>query len=77
MVRPARRSPRAQRKVATRRTEDGLPVHSFSTLMEDLATVAKNRIQPKDPGIPPFDMVTTPSPLQQRAFDLLGVQPSL
>ena len=77
VVRPARRSPRAQRKVATRRTEDGLPVHSFSTLMEDLATVAKNRIQPKDPGIPPFDMVTTPSPLQQRAFDLLGVQPSL
>jgi hypothetical protein len=76
VVRPARRSPRAQRKAATRRTEDGLPVHSFRTLLEDLATVAKNRIQPKDGGIAPFDVVTTPSPLQQRAFDLLGVRPS-
>ena len=77
VVRPARRSPQAQQKAATQRTEDGLPVHSVHTLMQDLATVAKNRIQPKDTGIPPFDMVTTPSPLQQRAFDLLGVRPSL
>ncbi len=77
VVRPAQRSPGAQRKAATQRTEDGTPVHSFHTLLEDLATVAKNRVQPKDGGTAPFDMITTPSPLQQRAFDLLGVSPSL
>jgi len=77
VVRPAQRSPRAQRKAASQRTDDGMPVHSFQTLLEDLATVAKNRVQPKDGGPAPFDMVTTPSPLQQRAFDLLGVSPSL
>ena len=77
VVRPAQRSPRAQRKAATQRTEDGTPVHSFQTLLEDLATVAKNRVQPKDGGTAPFDMITTPSLLQQRAFDLLGISPSL
>jgi hypothetical protein len=77
VVRPAQRSPRAQQKAATQRTEDGMPVHSFHTLLEDLATVAKNRVQPKDPGIPAFDIITTPTPLQQRAFDLLGVSPTL
>ena len=77
VVRPAQRSPGAQRKAATQRTEDGTPVHSFHTLLEDLETVAKNRVQPKDGGTAPFDMITTPSPLQQRAFDLLGVSPSL
>ncbi len=77
VVRPAQRSPQAQRKAATQRTDEGLPVHSFHTLLEDLATVAKNRVQPKDSGTAPFDIITTPSPLQQRAFDLLRVSPSL
>ena len=48
-------------------------VHSFQTLLRDLATIAKNRIQPKDQKIPTFDMFTTPTSLQQRAFQLLGV----
>jgi len=73
VVRPARRSPRARRKAQTKRTEDGMPVHSFQTLLEDLATVAKNRVRPKGAGAVTFDMITTPTPLQQRAFDLLGV----
>ena len=77
VVRPAQRSPRAQRKAATQRTDEGMPVHSFHTLLEDLATVAKNRVQPKDGGAAPFEILTTPTPLQQRAFDLLGVSPSL
>lgn len=77
VVRPAQRSPRAHQKAATQRTEGGTPVHSFHTLLEDLATVAKNRVQPKDGGTAPFDIITTPTPPQQRAFDLLGLRPSL
>jgi len=73
VVRPAQRSPRARRKAQTKRTEDGAPVHSFQTLLQDLATVAKNRIQPQAAGATPFDIITSPTPLQQRAFDLLGV----
>jgi transposase len=73
IVAPAVRSDAARRKAATRKTEEGLKVHSFQTLLSDLATIAKNRIQPKDKKIPAFDMLTTPTPLQQQAFDLLGV----
>jgi hypothetical protein len=48
-------------------------VHSFQTLLRDLATIVKNRIQPKDKKIPVFDMLTTPTTLQQKVFDLLGI----
>ena len=73
VVAPARRSERADAKASTKRTEDNAPVHSLSTLLRDLATVVKNRVQPKVDGAVPFDMITKPTPLQQRAFDLLDV----
>jgi transposase len=73
IVAPALRSNAARRKAATRKTDEGLKVHSFQTLLSDLATIVKNRIQPKDTKIPAFDMLTTPTKLQQQAFDLLGV----
>lgn len=72
IVAPARRSSRAELKALTKTSEDGLPVHSFQSLLRDLATVAKNRIQPHDAS-PSFDMYTRPTPLQQKAFDLLGI----
>ena len=72
-VAPAKRSRRAQAKAATKRTDHDLPVHSFATLMEDLATIVANRIQPKDNDLPAFVMITQPTPLQQRAFELLAV----
>jgi hypothetical protein len=72
VVAPAQSSPKARRKAQTKRTEDGTPVHSFQTLLADLATVVKNRIQPKLPGAEPFDRITRPTPLQQQALDLLG-----
>lgn len=72
-VAPAVRSRRALEKAAQKRTQDGVAVHSFRSLLGDLATVAKNRIKPKAPDAPAFDLVTTPTPLQQRAFELLGV----
>ena len=75
VVAPAQRSPRAQAKALTKRTVEGAPVHSFPTLLADLATLTQNRVQAKAPGTPAFEMLATPTPLQQRAFELLGVSP--
>jgi transposase len=74
IVAPAQVSEKAQRKARTQRTDEGLPVHSFQTLLADLATIVKNRIQPRLPGAIPFDQITRPTPLQQRALDLLAVR---
>jgi hypothetical protein len=73
VVAPAKRSPSALRKATTKLTVDDLPVHSFQSLLSDLATLAKNRIVPATKDPVPFDLFTTPTPLQQRAFDLLHV----
>jgi hypothetical protein len=73
IVAPAQRSPSAQRKVRTLRTIDGLPAHSFTTLMKDLATLTKNRVQPKALASPPFDTLARPTQLQQKALSLLSV----
>jgi hypothetical protein len=73
VVAPALRSPAAERKARTKRAADGGPVHSFTTLLRDLATVVKNKIQPRTDGADAFDIVTKPTPNQKRAFDLLHV----
>jgi transposase len=73
VVAPAQRSASAQQKALSKRTADDLPVHSFQTLLTDLATIVANRVQPKDAGIPAFDIITIPTALQQRALDLLHV----
>ena len=73
VVAPAQRSVATQAKVHSKRTPDDLPVHSFQTLLSDLATIVTNRVQPKDASIPAFDIITTPTTLQQRALDLLRV----
>ena len=72
-VAPAQRSKIAKRKIATKRTADGDPVHSFQSLLGDLATICANRIEPSDTSVGAFHMLTTPTPLQRRAFELLGV----
>ena len=73
IVAPAERSPAAQRKVATRRTDDGLPVHSFRSLLSDLATLCLNKVSlPSNPKYR-FELPTKPTPLQARAGELLGV----
>ena len=73
IVAPAQRSATAQLKALTKQTADGVKVHSFQTLIGDLATIVKNRIQPADRSIAVFDMLTQPTVIQQRALDLLGV----
>ncbi len=72
-VAPAARSPRALAKAAAKHTGGGLPVHSFTSLLADLATICLNQIQPADPALPAFSLITTPTPLQRQALDLLGV----
>lgn len=73
VVAPAQRSPEAQRKVRTLQTADGLPTHSFATLLKELATLTKNRVQPKTLASPAFETIARPTQLQQKALSLLGV----
>jgi hypothetical protein len=73
-VAPAQRSPSAQAKAYLKRTKEGWPVHSFQTLLKDLATICKDRIQPNVPGAPAFNKITIPTPLQQKAFQLLHLR---
>ncbi|RDK12048.1 IS1634 family transposase [Cupriavidus lacunae] len=74
-VAKARRSDQAKAKDATRLGEDGLPVHSFRTLLEDLATLAYNVCHtPLNPQAK-IVMITRPTPVQEKAFRLLNVSP--
>ena len=73
IVAPAQRSTSAKLKARTKQTADGTKVHSFQTLIGDLATIVKNRIQPADKSTAAFDMLTQPTMIQQRALELLGV----
>ena len=67
------RSKAAVRKQTTGLTEDGLPVHSFRSLLADLATLARNTIITAiTPGYP-LTVMTRPTPIQQKAFELLGI----
>jgi len=72
-VGPPVRSPRAAAKAATKRNEEGFSVHSFRSLLRDLATLTINRIEPIGLPAAAFDKVTTPTTLQRRALALLGV----
>ena len=74
---PALRSASVLAKVVTKRTLARLPVHSFLSLFADLATIAANRITPNEPSLAGFTFITTPTPVQRRAFDLLGVSHDL
>jgi transposase len=72
IVAPAQRSLSAQQKALSQQTADGFPVHSFRTLLPDLATLTRNRVRM---GEQLFDMLATPTALQERAFELLQVRP--
>jgi len=77
VVAPAQRSPHAKAKAASKMTEDGMPVHSFRTLLMDLATLATNTVRPKNSDAPPFTVRTTPTHVQARAYQLLGLSTKL
>jgi transposase len=72
-VAPATRSKAAQAKAARHTLDDGTPVHSFSTLMAELATIVRNtcRTPQAGPDAPTFEVLTTPNSKQRRALDLI------
>jgi hypothetical protein len=77
-VAKAEPSPAAQRKTARKRTDpaegEPLPVHSFHTLLGDLATLTRNVVRLGRDHL--TTILTTPTRTQHRALDLLGVTPT-
>lgn len=73
-VAPAKRSEAALRKVRRKHLDDGTPVHSFSTLLADLASIVRNTCRTPTAGknAPTFQVMTTASPYQQRAMKLIN-----
>jgi hypothetical protein len=73
-VAPPERSPSALAKERDHRTPDGLRVGSFATLLAELATLTRNRVVPVAADErAAFDLPSEPTPLQARAFELIGV----
>jgi hypothetical protein len=70
-VAPATRSEGALAKVSRRSSNDGEPLHSFGTLLSELATLTRNTIV--FAGGARITKLAIPTPLQRRAFDLIGV----
>jgi transposase len=77
IVAKAIRSEAAKRKAATQRTDDDLPVHSFHSLIADLATFTRNTMAMAESPDATFLLYPELTPLQQRAFQLLAVPPKL
>lgn len=72
-VAPAERSAAAKAKVARRHHEDGTPIHSFPTLLADLATIVRNTcILSGVDDAAPFAITTQPTPFQQRAMECVA-----
>ncbi len=74
VVAPARVSASARNKARRKRNAAGQPVHSFRTLLAELATLTKNRVRPRLPEAVPFDLLTRPTELQSEAFRLLSLR---
>jgi hypothetical protein len=75
-VLPAVPSESAKTKKATHTTPDGLPVHSFETLMAELASRGRNtyRLKSDDSSLT-FEQVPEPTAVQRRAYELLELLP--
>jgi hypothetical protein len=71
IVAKAKRSTAAERKALTKRTDDGLPVHSFRSLLGDLATVTRNTMAMVGQPDTTFVLYPQLTPVQARAFKLL------
>jgi hypothetical protein len=67
-VAKAQPSPAAKRKAKTKRTDDGLPVHSFRTMLADLAKLTRNTV--RWASALTTALLATPTQIQQRAFNL-------
>jgi hypothetical protein len=76
IVAPAQSSPAALRKRASKLTANGGPVHSFHSLLRDLATCTLNEMTTTLNHAYSFTLVATPTPIQAQAFTLLDVDPT-
>jgi len=66
----------AKEKKATKQTPDGLPVHSFSSLMSELASRARVTLAlPNDLSGNTVKQLPDPTPIQAKAFQLLAAFP--
>ena len=75
-VLPAQPTASAKAKKATHTTQDGLPVHSFESLIAELASRARNTYRLKsDDSKLTFKQIPAPTPIQRRAYELLGLLP--
>ena len=75
-VAKALRSEHAKAKDASKTAEDGLPLHSFRTLLKDLGTLAYNITHTQASPETKIVLTTRPTPLQTKAFALLALNPS-
>lgn len=73
VVAPAQRSSAALTKQTKGQTADGLPVHSFRSLLADLATLVRNTVVTAITPHYPLTVLTRPTPVQHKALALLGV----
>jgi len=73
-VSTARRSEAALRKASRKTLDDGSTVHSFRTLLCELDLIVRStcRLRAPDHSAPTFEVTTSRSPPQQKAFDLLA-----
>jgi len=76
IVAPAQSSPAALRKRSSKLTANGGPVHSFHSLLRDLATCTINAVTTTLNQAYSFTLVATPTPIQAQAFTLLDVDPT-
>ena len=69
-------SPAVNRKKATKRNDAGLPVMGFAELLRHLGTLAANTLRAPFQGDHTFTLHTRQTPLQEAAFELLGIDPT-
>ena len=75
-VSPAKPSAHVRQKKARRTDDAGLPLHNFTSLLHDLATLCRNTCRLlSQPTAPTFEQLTEPTPLHRRALDLLEAAP--
>lgn len=75
-IAPAQSSVSAKKKKINRKTPDGLPVHSFDTILKELGTRCRNRCRIKSsPEGRHFHQYTEPTPIQEKALQLLDLLP--
>lgn len=72
-VAKAVRSDHAKAKDQTKHAQDGLPLHSFRTLLKDLATLTYNVARTGANPTAEIVITSRPTPIQAKAFELLDL----